>query len=202
MRVAMRYAFTAAALVLVCGAEVFAQRSASVRSTDFSNFTYAGSRGHFPAPEYETTRFTLREGKFGDWRRGMSLREVTYGDATGDGVEEAFVVLNVETDGSAAVNHVYVYTLKNRRPEFLWGFESGDRAWGGLRRVYARGGSLVVELWGRGNVPGRELGVADSEALCCPKSYTRTFYRWEDGSFRQRGEAEVLPNPIPIRNER
>ena len=168
-----------------------------VRAVDFSNFKYPGSRGHFPTVEYETEGFTLRRGRSEETPKqyGMRLMEVSYGDVTGDGVEEAIIVLGVETEGSAGVSHVYIYTPESGRPKFLWGFESGDRAWGGLKRVYAEGGGLVVELYGRGTQVGGSLGSTESVGLCCPRSFTRTRYRWQRGSFRQQGEMEILPIP-------
>jgi hypothetical protein len=126
----------------------------------------------------------------------MTFQKVMYGDVTGDGAEEALIILGVNTEGSAAVNHVYAYTLKNRRPQFLWGFESGDRAWGGLRKAYPKDGGLVIELWGKGTRLGGDLVGSEFTGLCCPKSFTRTFYRWQNGGFRQQGGAEVLPNPM------
>ncbi len=191
----MKYALTVVILTLILSITALAQQVDSVRSIDFSNFTYPGSRGLFPTPEYETTKFTLKNGKSGDWREGMTFWKVIYGDVTGDGVEETIVVLSVNTEGSAAVNHVYIYTLKNNRPKFLWGFESGDRAWGGLRKVYAKDGGLVIELWGKGTRLGGDLVGAEFTGLCCPKSFTHAYYQWQNGSFRQKGKVEILPNP-------
>ncbi len=168
----MKNALAATTLTLILSAAAFAQEVDSIRSIDFSNYTYPGSRGLFPTPEYETTRFTLKGGKSGDGREGMTFRRAVYGDVTGDGVAEAVIILGVNTEGSAAVSHVYIYTLKDRRPEFLWGFESGDRAWGGLRKVYPQDGGLVIELWGKGTRLGGDLVGSEFTALCCPKSFT------------------------------
>ena len=76
----------------------------------------------------------------------MTLRKIVYGDVTGDGSEEAIVTFDVNTDGNAGVDQVYIYTLKNHGPRFLWGFEGGDRAEGGLRQAYADHSELVIEL--------------------------------------------------------
>jgi hypothetical protein len=173
------------------------QRSSSIRSIDFANFKYPGSQGLFPTAEYETESFVLHNGKSKETQNqyGMALTEISYGDVTGDGFEEAMISLNVETDGSAGVDHVYIYTLKNGKPKFLWGFESGDRAWGGLKRVYAEDGNLVVELYGRGTQVEGNLGSTEPAGLCCPRSDTRTRYQWRGNRFRQHGEYEILPVP-------
>jgi hypothetical protein len=95
---------------------------------------------------------------------------------------------------------VYIFTLRNNRPKFLWGFEGGDRAWGGLRRAYVQDGELVIELFGRGTYIGGELLSTEPAGLCCPRSFTRTHYRWRKGRFRQRGKMEILPNPMATTN--
>jgi hypothetical protein len=187
--------------ILLCPCAVLCQRAPSpIHSVDFANFSYHGSIGLFPTAEYPTKSFSLHNGKSGDWRQGMTLVKVVYGDVTGDRVEEAIVTLAVNTDGSAAVNHVYIYTFKRNRPKFLWGFEGGDRAWGGLRQAYSQNGELVVELFGRGTQIEGQLGSTEPVGLCCPRSFTRTRYRWRYGQFRQHGKMEILPNPTATTN--
>jgi hypothetical protein len=182
--------------LLFVASTTFAQQRDSIRSIDFANFRYHGSIGLFPTAEYPTKSFTLRHGKSGDWRKGMTFEKVVFGDITRDGIEEAIVRLSVNTDGSAAVDHVYIFTMRRNKPTFLWGFEGGDRAWGGLRHAYAEKGELVIELFGRGSRIGRELGPTESVGLCCPRSFTRARYRWHNGRFRRRGTLEILPNPL------
>ena len=170
-------------------------KDSSIRQIDFSNFTYQGSNGLFPTAEYETEIFTLRNGKSEQTEEqyGMQLAPVEYGDVTGDNTEEAIISFQVLTEGSAGVNHVYIYTLKENNPIFLWGFESGDRASGGLNRAYAEGGKLVVELFGRGTQVGGDLGMTEPVGYCCPRSFTRTRYQWLNNHFKQSGEIEILP---------
>lgn len=172
-------------------------RNSSIRSIGFANFKYPGSRGLFTTSEYKTNSFVLQNGRSIQTSKqyGMSLVEVSFGDITGDGVEEAMVVLNVETDGSAGVDHVYLYRFQGGKPVFLWGFESGDRAWGGLKQVYANGGNLIIELYGKGTQIGGALGVTEPVGLCCPRSFTRTRYKWQCNRFRQQGQPEILLVP-------
>ena len=101
-------------IVLLIFQAVYSQQSgASIRSIDFPNFTYPGSTyGEYETP-YPEESFTLRNGKYGDWRSGMMLSKTLYGDVTGDGKEEAILVFVQQTDGNAAYNSVYVYTLEN-----------------------------------------------------------------------------------------
>ncbi len=119
-------------------------RDSSIRHIDFSNFTFQGSKGLFPTAEYETENYTLVNGKSEQTedQYAMDLGRIEYGDVTGDDAEEAMISLAVLTEGSAGVNHVYIYTLEKNRPKFLWGFESGDRAWGGLNRAMQKMANL------------------------------------------------------------
>lgn len=170
-------------------------KDSSMRRVDFSNFSYQGSNGLFPTSEYETENFAIRDGKSEQTtsQYGMQLQPIEYGDVTGDNVEEAILSFYVLTDGSAGVNHVYIYTLRENKPVFLWGFESGDRASGGLNRAYAENGKLVVELFGRGTQIGGNLGMTEPVGYCCPRSFTRTRYEWRNNRFEQVGEIKILP---------
>ncbi|MFN7944010.1 MAG: hypothetical protein U0Z53_01440 [Blastocatellia bacterium] len=185
-------------ITLLFSQATLAQRQPpSIRSVDFSNFKYPGSKGLFPTSEYETQSFTLNKGKSKETPQqyGMTLMGINYGDATGDGIAEAMIDLVVETEGTAVVNHVYIYTLRGGKPGFLWGFESGDRAEGGLKKVYAKAGQLVVELYGRGTQIEGDLNGTEATALCCPRSFTRTRYKWRGNRFRQQGRMEILTLP-------
>lgn len=161
------------------------QRSSSIRLIDFANFTYprVGEQRSY----IRLKTFTLKNGEYPEHEieDGMRFEDVVYGDVTGDGVEEAIVILGIRTRGSAIPDCVYIYTLKNKRPSLLWGFVTGDRADGGLRKVYAESGILVVELFG----PARLI-----EAACCPKRFTRTRYEWRGGRFRRK-RRQTLPLP-------
>ncbi len=173
-------------------------RANSVRSIDFRNFTYPGST--YGESEYYSPEeiFTLRDGTWGGPEYGMTLMTVSYGDVTGDGREEAILDFRQDNDGSAGLDSVYVYTLEDKRPKVLWVFTSGDRADGGLRRAYAVGGKLRVELYGKETLIEGSSATSSTETgvgLCCPKFFTRTSYEWASGRFRQSGPMEVLPDP-------
>jgi hypothetical protein len=114
---------------------------------------------------------------------------------TGDGQEEAVVVLYAELGGTESSNDVFIYSLKNGRPVLLWKFWTGDRADGGLVRLYAENGKLVVELAGKNKFIGSDYFANDgsSNGACCPTVITRSKYQWIRGAFRRRGRLEVLP---------
>ncbi|HZH32137.1 MAG TPA: hypothetical protein VEY11_15335 [Pyrinomonadaceae bacterium] len=200
---ALKFICLATAL-LIPQATYSQRRASSIRSVDFANFT-------FPAkPIYSDGKksFRLKDGTY-QGRPGIvgapapfglpypvSLVGTGYGELTHDDKEEAMVVLAESVAGTAIPFYVYIYSMRGDRPEFLWAFAAGDRGDGGLRKVYAENGELVVELYGKNTGIG-DIGDKEEAGACCPKSFTRTRYRRRGGRFRQKGCREVLPNPLP-----
>jgi hypothetical protein len=175
----------------------------SIRDIDFKNFTYP----RLPTHKCSMPKVRLRDGKYGSvadfsprviprggcWAVGMG--PVQYADLTGDGQEDAIVVLYAEVGGTESTNDVFIYSLKHGRPVLLWKFWTGDRADGGLVRLYAENGKLVVELAGKNKFIGSDYFADDgtSNGDCCPTLITRSKYQWVRGAFRRRGRLEVLP---------
>src|SRR5215203_1412841 len=95
----------------------------------------------------------------------------------------------MEVMGSANPFVVFVYGLSSGQPKRLWIHETGDRADEGLRKVYVSAGPfLVIEQYNANQLVSRE-GVT-KVGVCCPASFTRTFYGWEKFHFsKQRQEA-------------
>ena len=177
---------------------------------DFKNYTYELPRG-WQNPD-GTTEITLVkgkvppvEGKVSDEmsdeekaeektkrRIGLSYVTTKYFDATGDGEDEAVVILKIETAGSAIPQLAYVFTWKDSAPELIWPFRTGDRADGGLKDIRAENGQIVVEIYGQDRfVLGQtETGkiTDDREQLCCPTYFTRSFYKWNGKSFLLQGK--------------
>jgi len=120
-------------------------------------------------------------------RIGMSYVTTKYFDVTGDGQDEALVILKIETGGSAIPQVIYVFEWKGDKPELIWQFRTGDRADGGLKNIYPENDELIVELYGQDrfllgqNETGKITG--DFEQLCCPTYFTRTTYKWNGKSF-------------------
>jgi hypothetical protein len=172
------------------GASVELQHASAeaVRRIDFSNFRFPWLR-ELGDPKQS---INLRNGELKPTfdqkgmvaTTGVTLRSVAYGDVTGDGREEAFVVLSIVTGGSAIPHAVYIYTSKDGSATLLWAFATGDRADGGLRRVYAENGELVVERY----------SPVKSKGDCCPTLFARLRYEWQRTHFQQRGKEEILPN--------
>ena len=194
-------------------------------SFDFKNFTYPLPRG-WQNPD--GTDLTLTDGKrlpvskFIDEdmadeekmearamrRIGMSYVTTKYVDLTGDGQDEAIVILKVERTGNAIPELVYVYEWKGGAPSLVWNFRTGDRADGGLKDIRTENGEAVVELYGQdrfliGETETNKI-TGDEEQLCCPTHFTRTSYKWNGRNFTLQGKRltyEVAnPSASPLEN--
>jgi hypothetical protein len=192
---------------------------------DFKNFTYPLPRG-WQNPD--GTDLTLTDGrrlpisKFinedmedeekaearATRRIGMSYVTAKYLDVTGDGQDEAIVILKVETTGNAIPQLVYIYEWKDAKPGLVWNFRTGDRADGGLKDLRMENGELVIELYGQDRflLGETETGkiTGDEEQLCCPLFFTRTFYKWNGRNFlmqRKRLTYSIAdPSAPPLEN--
>lgn len=206
--------------------ERFRTTASPIGKFDFRNYTFELPRG-WQNPD-GTTDITLVNGRVApvsgalsddmpddvraearsQRRVGMSYVSTKYFDVTGDGEDEAVVVLKIETGGSAIPQLVYVFTWKNDEPALIWPFRTGDRADGGLKDLRPENGMLLVELYGQDRfVLGQtETGkiTGDEQQLCCPTSYTRTIYKWNGNVFQMQGKRLTYniadPSAPPLEN--
>jgi len=111
---------------------------------------------------------------------GFTLQSVNFADLTGDGQEEAIVVLHYRTGGTQQTDYVYIYSFAAGKPKLLSYFHAGDRAYSGLCKVIGDHAELVVELFD----PEKRSGD------CCSSGIVRTRYRWEQGQFKAVGAPE------------
>lgn len=155
---------------------------------DFKNFEYPLPRGWQDSDGSEAVlengirRMTEEPKKI-----GLSFVTTKFMDVTGDGQEEAFVILKITTGGSAIPQIVYIYEWKDEKPDLLWFFRTGDRADGGLKDLRVENSELVVEIFGQdrylvGEGETRKL-TGDEEQICCPTYFTRSFYKWNGKNF-------------------
>ena len=160
-----------------------------IRAVDFCNFAYPGIKTPRKSIGWPDPEFWLKEGvrqpedKFGSGL--ITLETIQYADVTGDGQEDALITLVWHSGGTMQVGMVYVWSIKDSKPVALWDFAGGDRGYGGLRRVYEKGGDLVLEVYDPDAVAGN----------CCSRRFIRTRFRWNGYKFLQQGKNEVLPNP-------
>ena len=199
--------------------------SSPLGTFDFKNFTYPLPRGWQHADSVEITLINGRlQPKFEDVdeemspeekaekraarRIGMSYVTTKFLDVTGDGSDEAAVILKIETGGAAIPQLVYIFEWKNGKPELLWNFRTGDRADGGLKDLRIENDEVVVEMFGQDRflLGQAETGkiTGDEEQLCCPIYFTRTTYKWNGKSFlmQKKRLTYSLENPSqpPVEN--
>jgi hypothetical protein len=171
--------------------------SSPIRKVDFKNFTYPWyPTGYVPPNGRRRIRLQSGEMKVeavkNTDRVWASLANVSYADLTGDGKEEAIVTVTTNFDPNGSVACIFVYTLRGNEPKLLWSHETGDRANGGLRNLRVEGFDLVVEQYDIkfDSAKGR---YEEGTALCCPKRFIRSHYRW-DGEHFEKSKSETLPN--------
>lgn len=179
----MRYVL-AAFLVLCSGVSSVED---GVRQVDFKNFSYplSGSiLGHTQLKWLDVSsgrRVRLVNGKQASaLPPGFTLESVNFADVTGEGKEDAIVVLHYDTGGTQQTDYVYIYRIVVGKPKLLAYFHSGDRAYSGLCKVYGEGGKLVVELFD----PEKRSGD------CCSSGIVRTRYKWQRVRFESSGTSE------------
>jgi len=186
-----------ATLALVCVGSAAGQ--GSIRQVDFKNFTYPLSGptlGHDRLQwlDLSTKRHIgLQNGKDAS---GFSLSSAQFADVTGEGKEDAIVVLHFDTGGTQQTDYVYIYSFKAGKPKLLAYCHTGDRAYSGLFKVYGESGKIVFELLD----PKKAIGD------CCSTGFIRTRYKWKNGIFmpngvRQFGKVKIKeysPSGAPI----
>lgn len=173
-------------LILVSSALTDAQES--IRQVDFKNFTYPLSGptlGHDRLKWLDMSKAShiqLVDGKDAAGSPGFTLESVEFADVTGEGQEEAVVVLHFRTGGTQQTDYVYIYSFAAGKPKLLAYFHSGDRGSSGLYRVYGENAKLVVELFD----PEKRSGD------CCSSGFVRTRYKWHNGRFEASGARESI----------
>ncbi|SRR5579864_5111776 len=149
-----------------------------VRQIDFRNFRYPWRTPHGASNFRWLTRFdanvSLGDGvhvfdteQCGSRCPEVAISEILYTDVNRDAVQDAIVVLNYSSGGTANWDYVYMYTVENNAAKLIAAFETGTRAYQGLHRVYVGNGHLIVEL----NEPD------ESQGECCATWRTRTEYQ-------------------------
>jgi hypothetical protein len=137
--------------------------SPDIHAVDFRNFTYMPSCADFAAANEPKVALKTVDGKFegaaGSDLKGFlfEVRDVAYGDLTGDGKDEAVVRTLCNTGGSGSFDEELVFTLKDGQPVLLGRVPGGDRAVGAVRCARVEGGALKAERVG--NDTGAAVGI-------------------------------------------
>jgi hypothetical protein len=165
--------------------------TAEIGKFDFKNNTFPLPRGW---QDKDGAEAQLENGsrKMTEEKIGLSYVTTKFFDVTGDGKDEALVILKIVTAGSAIPQIVYIYTWKDNQPELIWHFRTGDRADGGLKDLRFEDGLFVVELYGQdrfllGEVETGKV-TGDEEQICCPTYFSRSRYKWNGKNFLMQGK--------------
>lgn len=171
-----------------------------IRKVDFKNFAFPETKDY---PE-----FRLKDGEkpYEHMREdGIDLFKIEYSDLTNDGKEEAILMMSIQTGGSAIPNLIYIYTLKNGKPKLLWEFMTGDRADGGLKKIYTENGELIVELFGDSKIVDDKWSFHIPEEKYLgdgrPSIYTKNRFKWDGKKFTVEGKPELFDYDWKKRNE-
>src|ERR671933_2376097 len=111
---------TLAAMLMAAAIFAVAQAAPprSIRDIDFRNFSYPT----LPTHKCWMSRVRVRNGRYGSVKNfspgripkggcwAVDVAPIEYGDVTGDGREEAMVVLYAEVGGTSSSNDVFIYT--------------------------------------------------------------------------------------------
>lgn len=176
---------------------------------DFKNFSYPLPRGWQDSDGDEVELVNGKRPMSEEEKKiGLSYITTKFLDVTGDGQDEAFVILKIDTGGAAIPHLVYVFTWKDAQPELVWNFRTGDRADGGLKDIRIENGETVIELFGQDRYIVGELDTSkitgDEEQLCCPTHFTQSRYKWNGNDFRMQGKRLTFSvadkNAPPVEN--
>jgi hypothetical protein len=151
-----------------------------IRSVDFRNFTYDWYPDDHDVPA-TGRRIILKNGEmdtgfqYGKEPTQFFLRESKYGDLTGDGNEEAIVVSQIMTSGTARPSLIFVYKMVSGGPERLWVYQTGDRWDHGYHDASIKDGQLLIERYKPSIIEyqGQKHDMSASEV------YIRDYYKWD-----------------------
>jgi hypothetical protein len=155
----------------------------SIRQIDFQNFNYK--------TDVELVRISNGRGVYqGRGKEVFSYKvervKIAYGDLTGDGEDEAAVILYYTGGGTGAFSKGFLFTLHKGQLNLLNTIEGGDRADRGINEV------RIVDslLWVERNEPERINDVP--VGLCCAQYLITTKYRLHGKKLTQVGEAQKV----------
>jgi len=173
--------------------------SAGVRAIDWRNRSYSIEGIGEVAVVDGRADFALDDdgklatGKSGDPISGQtsaafSVDRPVFADVDGDGVEDAVLTCVLGTGGTGQFSAVRIFTLRGGGQVVELGeIPGGDRGDGGIRRVAADGGAIVVER----NV------LAEGDGACCASTWRRERWIWRDGAPVEDVAARGGLQPVP-----
>ena len=154
-----------------------------IRKIDFKNFTYKP----FCVGD-EPKNITVKDGEFLEEKQeegyvdrfSFTIYSIKYGDATGDGNDDAVILSNCNTGGTGQFTEGFVYELKDGKPSLVTRIPGGDRAYGGLDDARIENGLVAVD----------SFDVGEQSGACCPEFLVTSRYKIIGGKLAESGKAE------------
>lgn len=159
-----------------------------IRQVDFKNFTFSKSKNGKGA---EVIQF--RDGKYvGGEGLNYSLMRFAYGDLTGDGNEEAVILLRGQNSLiNRTLDEVFIYKSENGRAILLTSFEGGKR-----------GDYICSVLHSESNFKVEDNLLIIDQAVALegdddyiPTRYYTITYRWDGDSMEEVKRSALKPLP-------
>lgn len=163
-----------------------AREITSLRQVEFSNFTFVRSDS--------AEIISLRNGTFdGPNYHSYHLMRVAYGDLTGDGTEEAIVLLRGQnTRTSPTLDELFIYTLKAGKAVLLTDFEGAVRG----EYILSVGSTFTFRVDEQVLILNRAVRASDREYA--PMHYYTIKYRWDGNRLSEveRSSLQRLPEHL------
>jgi hypothetical protein len=173
--------------VMILASSLLVHAQKTIRQVDFKNFSYPLSSrllSHARLQWLDMSPGSMKEKAIpivnGMDGSGFILQSVAYADVTGDGKEDAVVVVRYDSGNTQNTHYVYIYTMADGHPKLLAFCHTGGGTNLGLHKAYGEQGLLVIEMLDRQSVPG----------TCCTSRFVRMRYKWRDGGFQISGVPE------------
>ena len=112
----------------------------------------------------------------------FSVSAPEFADLTGDGAEEAILVMHSSTGGTERFTGIEVFSSKAGTGVSIGGIPGGDRGDGGIAGVTVDGATIVVE---------RYLSL-EGDGACCPSKLQRERWTWNGSSFVEDEKARIV----------
>ena len=177
--------FTAACERLIC--QTGSAETTSIRQIKFSDFTFLRQNSAEVIP--------LQKGEYaGPGDHSYTLMNVTYGDVTSDGIEEAVVLLRGQnTRTSPTLDEVFIYTLKDGRAVLLTNFDGAKRGEYILSVDRATNFKIDHQLL----ILDRAVRVDECEYV--PTHYYTIKFRWNGTQIIEIEKSSLKPLPDYMR---
>lgn len=152
----------------------------AIRRVDFLNFIYTPACTFTYDGRHNTVGVV--DGVYRRHLLDFSVRQIVYGDLTGDGRDDAVVTTVCNHGGTGWFTEGFIFELRRGIPTQLARIEGGDRAVGGIVTARIVNGQLEVDRFGTAG------------GMCCPDWVESTRYKLAGRRLVEIGERSRRPH--------